>query len=70
MSPKDLLEISAISLTKGTTNSERAVRSGKYLGSYVGSDRKFTGHCIGMPTHEPANQFVIYKSKIKSTRGL
>ena len=26
---------------------------------------KFTGHCIRMPTYEPANQFVIYESRIK-----
>ena len=28
---------------------------------------KFTGHCIRMPTDEPANRFVIYESRIKSS---
>ena len=27
---------------------------------------KFTGHCIRMPTDEPANRLVIYESKIRS----
>ena len=27
---------------------------------------KFTGHCIRMPTEEPANHFVIYESNIRS----
>ena len=28
---------------------------------------KFTGHCIRMPTDEPANRFVIYESKIRAS---
>ena len=28
---------------------------------------KFTGHCIRMPKDEPANRFVIYESRIKSS---
>ena len=28
---------------------------------------KFTGHCIRMPTDEPANRFFIYESRIKSS---
>ena len=28
---------------------------------------KFTGHCIRIPTNEPANRFDIYESRIKSS---
>ena len=28
---------------------------------------KFTGHCIRMPTYEPANRFLSYESKTKSS---
>ena len=28
---------------------------------------KFTGNCIRMPTVEPANQFVIYESRFRSS---
>ena len=30
-------------------------------------EQKFRGHCIHMPTDEPANRFVIYEYKIKSS---
>ena len=29
--------------------------------------KKLTGHCIWMLTDEPANRFVIYESKIRSS---
>ena len=30
------------------------------------SQLKFTGHCIRMPTDEPANRYVIYESSIRA----
>ena len=74
MSAGDLLETSAISLTKGTTRTKvqiprilRWIDKTPLRETIRERQLKFTVHCIRIPTGEPANRFVIYESMTKSS---